>query len=323
MSKQPLIDQLDQAVTAILTDPAGEPPAVDASLVDLLQLARDLRGLPAPGFKAQLRSDLASESERKTSMSTETSTAKAVRYRPGFRSVTPYVLPPSAAFIDFAKEGLGAEQTFRADSSPTSFHAELRIGNSMMMVGVGANRTTPSAFILYVPSADEGYQRSLKAGAVSLEPVEEEYGDRFAVVRDSAGNDWCISTHLGANYIPEHGQTLMTCFRPDGAAKFLGFIQSAFGAEILQRFDVGGRVPWASARIGNSVIGISDPGNHGWAAPTRSMIYLYVADSDATYDQALRAGAESIHPPANQPYGDRNGAVKDAWGNEWYMSTPL
>src|ERR1041384_754448 len=99
MSKQPLIDQLDRAVTAILTDPAGEPPAVDASLVDLLQLARDLRGLPAPAFKARLRSELASVSERNASMSTETSTAKVIQYRPGFSSVTPYILPASAAFI--------------------------------------------------------------------------------------------------------------------------------------------------------------------------------------------------------------------------------
>ena len=103
MSKQPLIDQLDRAVAAILADPAGESPAVDVSLVDLLQVARDLRGLPAPSFKARLRSDL----ERKASMSTQTSTAKVVQYRPGFRSVTPYVLPPSADFIDFAKRAFG------------------------------------------------------------------------------------------------------------------------------------------------------------------------------------------------------------------------
>jgi PhnB protein len=320
MSKQPLIDQLDQAVAAILADPAGEPPAVDASLVDLLQVARDLRELPAPSFKARLRSDL----ERKASMSTQTSTAKIIRYRPGFRSVTPYVLPPSADFIDFAKQVFDAEQTLRGDTSPTSFHAELRIGNSMMMVGVGSGRTMPGAFIAYVPAADEVYAQALKAGAVSLEPVNEEYGDRLGVVRDPAGNDWCISTHLGANYIPEHGQSLITCFRPRGAARFISFIESAFGAEVIQRWDTPeGRVPWASVRIGNSVVGVSDPGNHEWAGETKLMIYLHVADADATYEQALLAGAQSIHAPVNQPYGDRNGGVTDEWGNMWFMATPI
>ena len=80
MSKQPLIDQLDLAVTQILVNPDVIPPFVDASLVDLLQLARDLREVPRPDFKARLRSEL----ERKASMSTKT-----VQFRQGFRTVTP------------------------------------------------------------------------------------------------------------------------------------------------------------------------------------------------------------------------------------------
>jgi PhnB protein len=48
-----------------------------------------------------------------------------------------------------------------------------------------------------------------------------------------------------------------------------------------------------------------------------------VPDCDAIYDQAIRAGAKPIHPPINQPYGDRNGGVTDEWGNQWYMATPL
>ena len=54
MSKQPLIDQLDQAITEILANPAVMRSSVDASLVDLLYVARDLRELPRPDFKARL-----------------------------------------------------------------------------------------------------------------------------------------------------------------------------------------------------------------------------------------------------------------------------
>ncbi len=51
------------------------------------------------------------------------------------------------------------------------------------------------------------------------------------------------------------------------------------------------------------------------------MIYLYVEDTDAAYQRALKAGATSVMEPADQFYGDRNGAVKDASGNEWWIAT--
>jgi len=44
---------------------------------------------------------------------------------------------------------------------------------------------------------------------------------------------------------------------------------------------------------------------------------------DAVYDRALKAGATSLNPPADQPYGDRNGGVKDPFGNTWYIATHI
>src|SRR5688572_30964365 len=79
MSKQPLIEQLDQAVVELLASGAM-PASVDTSIVDLLRIAQDLRELPTPEFKARLRGEL----ERKAQMS-----AKTVVFRPGFRTVTP------------------------------------------------------------------------------------------------------------------------------------------------------------------------------------------------------------------------------------------
>ena len=69
MSKQPNIDQLDLAITDILANPDVVPSSVDASLADLLIIARDLSAMPRPDFKARLRSEL----ERKASMSTKDS----------------------------------------------------------------------------------------------------------------------------------------------------------------------------------------------------------------------------------------------------------
>src|SRR5947208_12312796 len=120
MSKQPLIDQLDEAIRGILQDPDAQPASVDASIVELLAVARDLRDLPEPDFKARLKADL----ERKISMSTK---VKEVVFRPGFRTVTPYLLPPDAEYIDFLKGVFGAEETERTVTSPAGFHSEVRI----------------------------------------------------------------------------------------------------------------------------------------------------------------------------------------------------
>jgi uncharacterized glyoxalase superfamily protein PhnB len=42
---------------------------------------------------------------------------------------------------------------------------------------------------------------------------------------------------------------------------------------------------------------------------------------DATYQKAMAAGATSISEPANQFYGDRSGAVTEASGMQWWIST--
>jgi PhnB protein len=312
MSKQPLIDQLDEAISRILRDPVVQPP-VDASLTELLGIARDLSELPRPEFKARLRADL----ERNLSMSTKVAT-----FRSGFRTVTPYLLPPDAELLDFLKNVFGAEQTEYHAAAPDRFHAEVRIGDSMLMVGVGSGRSMPTALQIYVPNADEVYKRALDAGAVSLFPITEDYGDRFAAVKDPAGNEWYISTHLGSHYIPEHLHTITTYFHPAGAARFIDFLKQAFSAEELQRYDSPeGKVLHAKIKIGDSVVGVGEA--HDQWQPLPTMMYLYVPDADAVYDQAIRAGGKSIYAPANQSYGDRNGGVEDLWGNQWFVATPI
>jgi PhnB protein len=49
---------------------------------------------------------------------------------------------------------------------------------------------------------------------------------------------------------------------------------------------------------------------------------LHVGDADAMHARALRAGARSIDAPSDKPYG-RSGGVKDAFGNSWYVTSPL
>ncbi len=57
--------------------------------------------------------------------------------------------------------------------------------------------------------------------------------------------------------------------------------------------------------------------------PMPGSIYLYVKDTDATYQRALKAGATSVMEPADQFYGDRNAGVKDPIGNMWWIATHI
>jgi uncharacterized glyoxalase superfamily protein PhnB len=61
---------------------------------------------------------------------------------------------------------------------------------------------------------------------------------------------------------------------------------------------------------------------HGQWEPMPTMFYLDVDDVDACYQRALDAGATSVEAPALQPYGDRRAAVRDAFGNRWYLAAP-
>jgi PhnB protein len=77
-------------------------------------------------------------------------------------------------------------------------HAEVRIGDSVVMMGEPADESSlmPGMIHLYVDDVDTTYQRALQAGATSLrEPEDQFYGDRSAGVRDAFGNVWWIATH--------------------------------------------------------------------------------------------------------------------------------
>ena len=71
-------------------------------------------------------------------------------------------------------------------------------------------------------------------------------------------------------------------------------------------------------RIGDSVVMVSGTDAR---EPTRSLLYVYVEDVDATYGRALHAGAVSLEEPQPTPWGDRRAIVKDAFGNNWQIAT--
>ncbi len=179
----------------------------------------------------------------------------------------------------------------------------------------------PVSLEIYVPNVDEVYKRAMESGCKELMPLQDahwESGLRLACVEDQEGNAWSIATHSGKNYIPEGRGAMSAGFVVKGAARFIDFVKRAFGAQEIQRYEWPDGL-YASLRIGESVVGVSESTNHEWMKPMPSMIYMYVPDCDALYAQVLRAGAKSISEPKDQFYGDRHGAVQDEWGNQCSM----
>jgi PhnB protein len=248
----------------------------------------------------------------------------------GFRTVTPYLIAEDGpALMEFAKRAFGAEETFRTVGSAGGLHGEVRIGDSMLMIGGGIPgrefRATPNthALHMYVEDADAVYQKALAAGATVIdEPRDQEYGERSASVKDPAGNYWYIATHKGESHIPKGLNNVNVYMHPLRAEPVIGFLKRAFGArEVAKYASPDGVVHHAEIRVGDSVVEMGEA--HGKYQPMPTMFYLYVPDADATYRRALAAGATSIHEPTDQPYGDRVGAVTDAFGNQWYMGTHI
>ena len=77
----------------------------------------------------------------------------------------------------------------------------------------------------------------------------------------------------------------------------------------------------AEIRIGDSLIMISDGG--GLREPVSGFLYVYVENVDETHRRAVEAGAATLEPPSDLPYGDRRAMVKDAWGNLWQIASRI
>jgi PhnB protein len=125
---------------------------------------------------------------------------------------------------------------------------------------------------------------------------------------------------MGVNPIPEGYRTVTPYLIVDGAAELLDFVKSAFGAEERFRMPApNGTIGHAEVKIGDSIVMLADGGEEWPVMPT--FVYLYVEDCDATYEQALAAGATSVREPEDQFYGDRNATVRDSVGNLWGIAT--
>lgn len=121
--------------------------------------------------------------------------------------------------------------------------------------------------------------------------------------------------------IPDGFHSVTPFFMSKDVDGLIKFLKQALDAEVTHSIQQKDGKTWhAQVKIGNSMILIGD--SMGKDAPPMN-IYIYTEDADAMYKKAMAAGGQSVLEPADQFYGDRNGGVKDKFGNTWWIATHI
>lgn len=129
------------------------------------------------------------------------------------------------------------------------------------------------------------------------------------------------------NAIPTGFHSVTPYLTVENADEAIDFYKKAFGAEEVMRLKMGDKVGHAEVKIGDSHVMLSDEWpDYGKLSPKKlggspTTLSLYVEDCDATFKQALQAGAKESRPLEDQFYGDRSGSVVDPFGHEWMIAT--
>ena len=115
-----------------------------------------------------------------------------------YPTVTPYLVVPDAdAELAFLKAAFGGtEANCQRNADHSVMHAEINIGDSLVMLGQAGGRwkPCPAALYLWVDDVDASYARAIQAGATSeSEPEDKPYGHRNGGVIDPNGVTWWIA----------------------------------------------------------------------------------------------------------------------------------
>lgn len=126
----------------------------------------------------------------------------------GYHSVTPYLIIKGASdAIEFYKKAFGATELFRMDHEGKVGHAEIKIGDSPIMLAdesteMGYKSPTtlggsPVSIMIYVDDVDTIFKQAITAGGEQQKAVQDQfYGDRSGTLKDPFGHVWHVATHV-------------------------------------------------------------------------------------------------------------------------------
>lgn len=126
----------------------------------------------------------------------------------GYHSVTPYLIVDDAErALRFYRDAFGAEEKFRLPMGDRIAHAEMKIGDSFVMLadecpemnhlGPKERGGPTSSILLYVEDVDRAFKKALDAGASEQRAVADQFwGDRMGTLTDPFGHQWSLATHV-------------------------------------------------------------------------------------------------------------------------------
>lgn len=128
----------------------------------------------------------------------------------GFHTVTPmFMFKDTRKAMEFYARAFNAQELFAMPGLDNKgvMHAELRIGDSIIMMGdehpqepcksAETMGGSPISFYVYVENVDAAFARAIEAGAEARMPVQDMFwGDRVGTVQDPFGYSWMLATHV-------------------------------------------------------------------------------------------------------------------------------
>lgn len=133
---------------------------------------------------------------------------KAAPIPVGWFSLTPQLaVPDVAAAVDYYTKAFAAEQVVALPGPDGAlFHAEVKIGDSIVMIDLANDQGLPSpaklggtpvTLMLYVADVDATFGNAIAAGGEAEFEVDEVFwGDRFGQLTDPFGHRWAVATHI-------------------------------------------------------------------------------------------------------------------------------
>jgi len=120
----------------------------------------------------------------------------------GYNSVSPYFIVDGAQkLMDLLNKLFNAKELRRYNMPDgTVMHAEMKIDDSVIMLGDSSEQYPPITLVMhvYVPNVDEIFEKAIKLGCISMDAPKQKEGDpdRRGTFKDFAGNTWSIGTQL-------------------------------------------------------------------------------------------------------------------------------
>ncbi len=346
-------EQLNRAIEQMMARNDGRAGKAGGDVEPLVRIAAELHNLPSASFKARLKSELGGTRRMSTIAEPIAATRTTASPTLAFKD--------AAKAIEFYQRAFGAKETFRFEAGGHVAHAEIAIGDSIIMLagewpegGRFSAETlgqSPISLVITVPDVDSFSERAIEAGMKVIRPLKDQfYGRRDITMVDPFGYSWTALTvkeemsveemhrrHEALQEGPEGGQMRgkgVPHIRPgfrmitpylvaENGVGLIDFVEKAFGAKDIMRAQTPTGIH-GEVRIGDTILmlGGGVPGRPKFPQPPQlGALHMYVEDADAVYQQALKAGAKSIDEPTDMDYGERSATVEDPAGNMWYIAT--